>query len=76
MPRQATINDILVTRRGSKEYHAAEAARIAGELAGLGPDYDGDGIVKTVLRERIEQEELLAEHGCGGCVYCDSAGRR
>lgn len=41
--------------RGLAE-HAAEAERISRELAALGDEFSEEGIVRTVLRERIEQE--------------------
>lgn len=61
-------------RETSREYHAAEAVRIAGELDNLGPGYAEDGVVRTVLRQRVEQEKHQAEHGCG-CVHCRDARR-
>lgn len=36
--------------------HEKEARRIIDELDSLGADYADDGIVKTVLRQRIAQE--------------------
>lgn len=44
----------------AKVYHRAEAKRITGELESLGPEFADDGIVKTILRKRIAQEEELA----------------
>jgi len=58
-----------------KRYHAAEAARIAGELDNLGPGYADDGIVRTILRRRVEQERRRAEDGCD-CAHCRGAARR
>lgn len=52
-----------------KAYHADAAVRIAGELDGLGTEFAEDGIVRMVLRERVEQEKECAEHGCR-CAYC------
>lgn len=39
-------------------HHRAEAERIQRELDVLGPEFAEDGIVRWVLRERIEQEKL------------------
>lgn len=39
----------------------AEARRIQGELDSLGPEFSEDGIVRTVLRERILQEKNVGE---------------
>jgi hypothetical protein len=41
----------------SAQYHKEEAIRIKILLDGLGLQFSEDGIVKTVLRHRIEQEE-------------------
>jgi len=56
-----------------RAYHAAEAGRIAGELASLGPGYAEDGVVRTVLRRRVEQERRRAREGCR-CPYCSGGG--
>jgi len=55
-----------------KAYHAAEAERIAGELARLGPEHPEGGVVRTVLRNRLEQERRRADEGCR-CPYCEEA---
>lgn len=44
-----------------KIYHAQEAVRIKNELDNLGPEFAPDGIVRTVLQNRIEQEKSKAE---------------
>jgi len=36
------------------KYHQQEAIRIKGVLDSLGSEFEEDGIVKTVLRNRIE----------------------
>ena len=61
-------------RETSKEYHADAAVRIAEELDNLGPGFAEDGVVRTVLRQRVEQERHRAEHGCS-CVYCQDVRR-
>jgi len=43
-----------------REAHRAEAERIVAELVALGPEFAEDGIVRRVLRERIEEERKLA----------------
>lgn len=43
------------------EQHRQEAARIQSELDGLGPGFAEDGVVRTVLRARVEQEKARAE---------------
>ncbi len=44
-----------------RAYHAKEANRIKGELNDLGTEFAPDGIVRTVLRARVEQEQLRAK---------------
>lgn len=41
-------------------YHLSESKRIQGELDRLGPEFTEDGIVKTILRDRVTQEKELA----------------
>lgn len=45
-----------------KNYHQQEAKRIQKELDNLGPEFAEDGIVRTVLRSRIEQEKREANN--------------
>ena len=40
-----------------RDYHRWEAKRIQNELNNLGSEFAKDGIVRTVLRNRIEQEK-------------------
>lgn len=42
----------------SGNYHLREAIRIKRELDGLGPEFAEDGIIKTILRERIAMEGM------------------
>jgi len=51
-----------------KAYHAGEASRIAMELVNLGPGFTEDGIIRTVLRERVEQEMRRSKLGCDYCA--------
>lgn len=39
------------------KYHQAEALRIRGELNNLGPGFARGGVVMTLLRARISQEQ-------------------
>ena len=41
----------------ARDYHAGEARRILSELDGLGDGFAEDGVVKTVLRDRISHEK-------------------
>lgn len=41
---------------GNPEVHAEAARRIELELARLGPEFEANGIVRTVLRERLRDE--------------------
>ena len=41
-------------------YHEAEAERIQGELEALGDGYADDGVVRTLLRARVQQERRRA----------------
>lgn len=50
----------MTVSRKKAAYHAAEAKRIQGELDSLGDQFADDGIVKWVLRRRIEQEKKRA----------------
>ena len=48
-------------RLGRELHHLHEARRIQRELDGLNPDvFSPDGIVRLVLRERIQQEYARA----------------
>lgn len=42
------------------EFHHREADRLQGEFDLLGDQFEKDGIVRSVLRVRIAQENLLA----------------
>jgi len=53
-----------------RAYHAAEAIRIAAELAGLAPGFAEDGIIRTVLRARVKQETRRAKLDHCDCGYC------
>lgn len=48
-------------------YHREESERIEGELAALDGDerYAEDGIIKTILRNRIRQEQQRSRHRAG-----------
>jgi len=46
---------------GKQAKHKKEAKRIRKILANLGDTFKDNGIVKTILRQRIEQEESRAE---------------
>jgi hypothetical protein len=50
-----------MTAKRPTENHAKEAQRIQKELDSLGDEFLDDGIVKTVLRLRIEQEKQRAK---------------
>lgn len=65
------FHDQMETAR--RAYHAAEAVRIAKEVESLGPEFADDGIVCTILRERIAEEVRLATECCG-CRCCGAAG--
>lgn len=45
---------------GCRTYHGAESGRIQAELDNLQGDFAEDGIVRTVLRDRISQERPLS----------------
>lgn len=47
-------------KRECSNYHANEASRIESELSRLSPKFAKDGIVRFVLRERIDQEKRRA----------------
>ena len=40
----------------AQAYHSAEARRILADLDGLGTEFAEDGIVRTVLADRAQQE--------------------
>lgn len=42
-------------------YHRSEAERIQRELDQLGEEFAPDGIVRTILRNRVRQERERAE---------------
>ena len=44
-----------------KAYHLGEAKRIQGEMNNLGDEFAPNGIVRTVLHDRVEQEKQRAE---------------
>lgn len=46
---------------GEQAKHKKEAKRIRKILINLGDAFEHNGIVKTILRQRIEQEELRAK---------------
>jgi len=50
-----------MTPEEEKAYHAKEAIRINGVLNNLSSEFAADGIVKTILRSRVEQEKSRAE---------------
>ncbi len=61
----------------AREYHKQEADHIQKELDNLGPEFAEDGIVKTVLRDRIVQEkqQVMVYSAAGpGSITCDRAG--
>lgn len=52
-------------------YHRNQATLIAAELDRLGSEFAEDGIVKTVLRERVVQEDQLSDIiASGGVCHC------
>ncbi len=55
--------------RNPEEFHADESKRIQRELACLDDTYAEDGIVRFVLKGRVEQEKQRSEHGCDD-EYC------
>lgn len=60
-----------------QNYHQKEVEHIQNELNNLGPEFAEDGIVKTVLRDRIVQEEERANaysFAGPGSMTCDRAG--
>lgn len=50
-------------------YHMIEAARIQRELDASAQQFPEDGIIVTVLRQRIEQE--VERFRTNGCKYCN-----
>ena len=44
-----------------KQWHHQEAVRIKDVLSNVGSEFADDGIVKTVLRQRVEQEQSRAK---------------
>jgi hypothetical protein len=52
---------LIEADRKRREEHAAEAERLSRELDGLGSEFAEDGVVRWVLRERIEQENRRAQ---------------
>ncbi len=48
----------------SKVYHSSEEARIQVELDSLGNKFSEDGIVRTILSQRMKQEKDRSENGC------------
>jgi len=61
----------------TRNYHQQEAERVQKELDSLSSEFAEDGIVKTVLRDRIawEKERVKAFSSSGpGSMFCDRAG--
>lgn len=53
------LETIMKDEEKTPEYHASEVTRITKELDNL-KGFSEDGIVRTVLRERIKQERQLS----------------
>lgn len=63
------VAKIKINKKKQRDYHFREADRIKGELDGLSSRFAENGIVKTVLRARIEQEKqkvFQIENGLDG----------
>ena len=70
------VNEDVLGVQEARNHHQQEADRIQEELDKLGTEFAEDGIIKTVLRERITQEKQLANRyrPGPGSVTCDRAG--